>query len=131
MIIDAECIDRTDRHAHTAAVAQIQIDLCTAHVGCADGLVVATSDTGLANDVIPGNAGVTVHRGFAYIRDCRVRKFNFYRADFDAGLAERTSSCAEVKIGQAIQLVVCGVQTDDGWFAGCRTEVCAANTVFI
>jgi hypothetical protein len=131
MRIDTECIHRTDRHAHTAAVAQIHIDFCSAHVGCADGPVFATSDTGLADDVIPGNTGVTVHRSFAYIRGYCVCKFNFYGAYFDAGLAERTSSCAEVKIGQAIQLVVCGVQADDVWFAGCRTGVCAANTVFV
>ncbi len=131
MIIDTECIHRTDRYAHTAAVAQIHIDLCTAHMGGADGLVVAASDTGLANDVIPGNAGVTVHCCFAYLRGYRVHKFNFYRADFDAGLAERTSSCTEIEIGQAIQLVVCGVQTDDGWFAGCRAGMCTANTMLV
>ena len=69
IIIDTECIHWTDRHAHTAAIAQIHIDLSTAHVGCTDGLVAAMSDTGLTDDVIPGNADVTVHRCFAYIRD--------------------------------------------------------------
>jgi hypothetical protein len=49
--------------------------------------------------------------------------FNYYGTDFDAGLAERASRCSEIEVGQAIQLVVCGVQTDDAWFAGCRTGV--------
>ena len=57
--------------------------------------------------------------------------FNYYGTDFDAGLAERASRCTEIEIGQAMQLVVCGVQTDNAWFAGCRAGVSAANTVFV
>ena len=63
-----ERVQRTVFNAHAAAVAEVTIDHWVTHIGARDGLEFTNPYAGLADDFMPGNAGLMIHHCLAYLR---------------------------------------------------------------
>ena len=88
---NAKRIYRAGFYAHATAVAQATVNFSAAHVGRCDSLGIALADTGLADDVIPRDTGIAVYYRNTNFNSSCVSSINFYRTDFNAGLAEGTT----------------------------------------
>jgi hypothetical protein len=128
---DSECIEGAVSYAYPATVAEITINLRVPHVGTGDSVEITHPDTGLANDFMPGNAGVMVYLRLADVRCCGASNIYLNWAGFDTGLAECAACCTEVEIGQAGHFMPGRVQTNDGGFAGSDAGMLAVSAVLI
>ena len=100
-------------------------------MGTRNRLEFTNPDAGLADDFMPGYAGVMVYFCLADVRRCGASHIHLYRADIDTGLAEGATGETEVEIGQAGHFMLSRVQMNNGGFAGSDAGLRAVSAVLL
>ena len=128
---DSECIEGAVSYAYPATVAEITINLRVPHIGTRYRFEIANPYARLADDFMPGYAGVMVYFCLADVRRCGASNLYLNWAGVDTGLAECAACCTEVEIGQAGHFMLSRVQTNDSGFAGSDAGLLAVSAVLI
>lgn len=118
--------------AHTAAGANVGIDSRAPVMLQRNSLIITAIATGLADDVIPRDAAVTIQNQLADDAWCGPI-FSLYvqRADFDTSAAEAATSRLEIQIWRTSKTVVVRMNLDDRLFTGRYTRLSAIDAFLL